>query len=225
MKYFTTGALLAGVAAAANDAYLWTIDAGGVTPGSLNQVSSVPCFTAERILARRKGVKDSAHGKVLDDSVLADLNRFGGWQQPLFGAGSTQRPAKVFISISGYDGGKSGKTELTDQPNRFIEVSDFNALPDMWVEEPEATLLDIFEAKTVANNICEYTIKTPTKKSVGIRYTYMDEVRIRLTTICGFWLTSSSIKHVYHRVRSSIYQRSWLLQQQYLLLRPFQVAG
>ena len=106
MKYLGTGILLAGAAAASNNAYLWTVDAGGVSPGNVNQVSSVSSFTAERILARRKGVTDSAHSKVLDEGVLVDLNRFGGWQQPLFGAGSTQQPAKIFISISEYNGGK-----------------------------------------------------------------------------------------------------------------------
>lgn len=106
MKHFGAGVLLAGAASAASDAYLWTIDAGGVTPGNANQVSSVPCFTAERILARRKGVTDSARGKVLDEGVLADLNRYGGWQQPLFGADSAEQPAKIFISISEYNGGK-----------------------------------------------------------------------------------------------------------------------
>lgn len=106
MKYFGTGILLAGAAAASNDAYLWTVDAGGVSPGNVNQVSSVSSFTAERILARRKGVTDSAHGKILDEGVLVDLNRFGGWQQPLFGAGSAQQPAKIFISISEHNGGE-----------------------------------------------------------------------------------------------------------------------
>lgn len=191
MKYLTASALLAGAATAANDAYLWTIDAGGVTPGSLNQVSSVPCFTAERVLARRKGVTDSAHGKVLDDGVLADLNRFGGWQQPLFGAGSTQRPAKVFISISGYDGGKLENTRyFSKSADQIVEVSDFNTLPDMWVEEPEATLLDIFEAKTASDDVCEYTIKVPTKKSVGIRYIYSEEVRFSI--ICSGILANIS---------------------------------
>ena len=103
MKYLTTGSLLVSAAAATHDAYLWTIDAGGVTPGSLNQVSSVSSFTAERILARRKGVSES-HVKIEDQNILADLNRFGGWQQPLFGADTSKQPAKVFISISGYDG-------------------------------------------------------------------------------------------------------------------------
>lgn len=106
MKYFGTSALLAGAVAAANDAYLWTIDAGGVTPGNLNQVSSISSFTAERILARRKGVTDSAQGKSLDEAALADLNRFGGWQQPLFGSDIKQQPAKAFISISGFKGCK-----------------------------------------------------------------------------------------------------------------------
>lgn len=97
-------AALAGVVSAASDAYLWTIDAGNVKL-STNQVTSIDSYTAERILARRKGVTDSAYLDITDESVLSDLNQYGGWQQPLFGASPSEHPAKIFIRISGYDGG------------------------------------------------------------------------------------------------------------------------
>lgn len=105
-------AAIGGAAAASSDAYLWTVDSGQVKT-SANQVSSISSFTAERILARRKGVTDSAYMHITDESILSDLNRYGGWQQPLFGASPSQHPAKVFISISGYAGSKSANTVCT----------------------------------------------------------------------------------------------------------------
>lgn len=99
---------LAGAASASSDAYLWTVDAGQVRE-SANQVASTDSFTAERILARRKGVTDSAYMRITDESVLSDLNQYGGWQQPLFGASVLDHPAKIFVRISGYDGGQFPK--------------------------------------------------------------------------------------------------------------------
>ena len=60
--------------------------------------------------------------------------------------------------------------------DHVLAVSDFNTLPDLWIEEPEATLQDISEAKSTTTNVCEYTIKVPTKKNVAIKYAYLDEV-------------------------------------------------
>ena len=97
-------AALAGAVSASSDAYLWTVDAGQVKP-SANQVTSTDSLTAERILARRKGVTDSAYMHITDESVLSDLTQYGGWQQPLFGASPSEHPAKIFVRISGYDGG------------------------------------------------------------------------------------------------------------------------
>jgi len=98
-------AALVGAVSASSDAYLWTVDAGQVKQ-SANQVTSTDSFTAERILARRKGVTDSAYVHITDESVLSDLNQYGGWQQPLFGASPSEHPAKIFIRISGYEGCK-----------------------------------------------------------------------------------------------------------------------
>lgn len=61
--------------------------------------------------------------------------------------------------------------------DHFLAVSDFNTLPDLWIEEPEATLQDMLEAKSATMNVCEYTIKVPAKKNVAIKYTYLDEVQ------------------------------------------------
>lgn len=96
-------AALAGLATASHDAYLWTVDAGTARAAS-NQVASIESYTAERILARRKGVSASQKIKVTDQNVLSDINRYGGWQQPLFSEGQSQQPAKVFIRLSGYSG-------------------------------------------------------------------------------------------------------------------------
>lgn len=55
-------------------------------------------------------------------------------------------------------------------------MSDFNTLPDLWVEDAESTLLDIFESKTTTTNVCEYTVKVPMRKDVLLKYTYLDDV-------------------------------------------------
>lgn len=95
-------AALAGAAYADNDAYMWTIDSK--MQASSNQVGSTSSFAAERILARRKGVTDSAHMHITDESLISDLNQYGGWQQPLFGEETADHPARIFIRISGFDG-------------------------------------------------------------------------------------------------------------------------
>lgn len=99
------GATLAGAVRAAGDAFMWTVDAGVLKPGS-NQVEATSSSDAERILARRKGIDDSHYMPVTDQSLLNDLNEFGGYQAPLFGSGSQEHPAKLFIRISGYGGGQ-----------------------------------------------------------------------------------------------------------------------
>lgn len=97
-------AALAGVATASSDAYLWTVDAGSVKYGGL-QVSTTSSSTAEMIIARRKGVTDTAYMPITDETILSDLNEYGGYQQLLFGAAVEDHPAKVFIRIDGYTKG------------------------------------------------------------------------------------------------------------------------
>ena len=95
-------AALVGAVYADHDAYMWTIDSKMQV--NANQVGSTSSFAAERILARRKGVTESAYLHITDESLLSDLNQFGGWQQPLFGGDPTEYPARIFVQISGYDG-------------------------------------------------------------------------------------------------------------------------
>lgn len=99
----TTCAALAGVGNAAHNAYLWTVDAG-IDQQPSNQASAISSWTAERIIARRRGISDSQYIQETNQDVLSDISRFGGWQPPLFGAGKSQRPVKVFVHISGYEG-------------------------------------------------------------------------------------------------------------------------
>jgi len=57
-------------------------------------------------------------------------------------------------------------------------VSEFNTLPDLWIEQPETTLVSTFEAKFDVKNVCEYHIvPRHLKDSVSIKYTYFDSVR------------------------------------------------
>ena len=62
------------------------------------------------------------------------------------------------------------------EDNLFTAVSDFNTLPDLWVEQPESTLLDTFEAKFSVKNTCEYHIRPKVKADVSMKYTYHDQV-------------------------------------------------
>lgn len=100
---FLPCAALLGAASANSDAYLWTVDAGEIRPSS-NQVSAITASLGEQIIARRKGLTDSKFISTAKQDVLADLNRYGGWQPPLFGAGEVEPPAKIFISLTGYAG-------------------------------------------------------------------------------------------------------------------------
>lgn len=99
------GATLAVAASAASDAFMWTVDAGTLPPGS-NQVEARSSEEGERILARRKGIDESHFMPVTDQDLLNDLNQYGGYQAPILGSGSQEHPAKLFIRISGYGGGQ-----------------------------------------------------------------------------------------------------------------------
>jgi len=169
-------AALAGTATASSDAYLWTVDTGATNHGS-NQVSTTSSSTAERIIARRKGVTESAYLYTTDETVLSDLNTYGGYQQPIFGAGSKEAPAKVFIRISGYDKGILGLDSGCSFANDVVAVSEFNTLPDLWIEDAETSLVDTFEAKFDLKDTCEYHIKPRMREGVSIKYTYQPKVR------------------------------------------------
>lgn len=79
--------------------------------------------------------------------------------------------------------------------DEIAAVSEFNTLPDLWIEQPETTLIDSFEAKFDTKNICEYHIKPRhIKDSVSIKYTYLDTVRFALWARFRHMLTSAQSK-------------------------------
>lgn len=92
--------------AAAHDAYIWTIDNGAVKYAS-TQASSISSDTASSIIARRRGLSSERYLSNVDEGVLQDINQFGGYQVPLFGAGKEETPDRVLIRISGFNGGMS----------------------------------------------------------------------------------------------------------------------
>lgn len=59
-------------------------------------------------------------------------------------------------------------------------MGEFNRLPELWIEDPETTLLDTFEAKFDTKNTCEYHIKPRGKDNLSIKYTYHDSVSISI---------------------------------------------
>ena len=89
-------------AAAAKDGYLWTIDQSIVSSATAQINSDL----ASSIVARRRGQTDSRSLRTADDLTLQEINTYGGWQQPLFGERAGEAPGKLFIRISGFDGGK-----------------------------------------------------------------------------------------------------------------------
>jgi len=89
--------------ATAQSAYLWTVDPSVHS----SSTAIIDPDTASSIIARRRGLTDERYLHVADDGVLEEINRFGGYQQPLFGDGqSSDAPGKLFIRISGFDGGR-----------------------------------------------------------------------------------------------------------------------
>ena len=96
-------AAIAVSAAAAKDGYMWTIDQSIVSSATAQITSDL----ASSIVARRRGQTDSRSLRTADDLTLQDINAYGGWQQPLFGERAGNAPGKLFIRISGFDGGKN----------------------------------------------------------------------------------------------------------------------
>ena len=89
-------------AAAPSNCYLYTIDQS-VTSSATQFIDST---LASSIVARRRGLTDSRYLNIDDAYALNDLNAYGGWQQPLFGQSVGEAPGKLFIRISGFDGGQ-----------------------------------------------------------------------------------------------------------------------
>lgn len=55
-------------------------------------------------------------------------------------------------------------------------MSEFNVLPDLWIEDAETRLYDTFEAGFDISKLCEYHIKPRMKPDLSIKYTYYAEV-------------------------------------------------
>lgn len=64
------------------------------------------------------------------------------------------------------------------ETDRVAAVSEFDTLPDIWVEHPSKSLQDIFESKVDVEGVCEYHIVPPQRQDVSIRYTYTSSVSI-----------------------------------------------
>ena len=90
------------VTASTPNGYLYTIDQSV----SSSSTQFIDPELASSILARRRGLTDSRYLNIADDSLLDELNEYGGYQQPLFGEGAGEAPGKLFIRISGFDGGQ-----------------------------------------------------------------------------------------------------------------------
>ncbi len=170
-------AAVARAAAPPSSGYLYTIDQS-VTSSSTQFIDS---DLASSILARRRGLTDSRYLNIADASILDDLHAYGGWQQPLFGQGGAEAPGKLFIRISGFDGGQSS------HPIHWfllIGVADWeqlgDALPDLLIENPTKDLKADFKAATSRREgLCEYavpaSINSPNSKGVEVIFTYAQE--------------------------------------------------
>lgn len=166
--------LVAGVAAAKSPygAYLWTIDHGSTHQAGA-QVQSITSDVAENILVSRQGLPETAYRHPVDDESLTDITKYGGYQRPLFSTGREQTPERLQISITGYTGCKQHLEKITcTESNSIVAVSEFNTLPDLWVEGPSKSLQDTFESKLNIEDTCEYHIVPSQRKDISIKYTY-----------------------------------------------------
>lgn len=92
---------VASASAPPNSAYIYTIDQAI----HASSTQFIDADLASSILARRRGLTESRYLNTADESILDDLNTFGGWQQPMFGEGAGEAPGKLFIRITGFDEG------------------------------------------------------------------------------------------------------------------------
>src|ERR1700712_3077240 len=86
----------------AQGAYLFTIDRSITTPAT----AMIDSEMASAIIARRRALTADRYLGIADAMLLEDINPYGGYQAPLFGAeesspGSNAAPGKLFIRISG----------------------------------------------------------------------------------------------------------------------------
>ena len=100
--FFVACAAVVRAAAPPSNGYLYTI----AQPVTSSATQFIDSSLASSIVARRRGLTDSRYLNIADADALNDLNAYGGWQQPLFGQGVGEAPGKLFIRISGFDGGQ-----------------------------------------------------------------------------------------------------------------------
>ena len=144
--------------AAAQGAYIYTLDKSVIS----SSTASIDSDTASSILARRRGLTAGRTLGTSDETILGTLKNYGGWQQPLFGEMGEEAPGKLFIRISGFNGG----------------VMDLSAaMPDLWVEEPTTDLKTDFRAKPERDDgICEYPVPTgSSNKDIEVIFSYPAE--------------------------------------------------
>ncbi|EHY59770.1 hypothetical protein HRR83_008309 [Exophiala dermatitidis] len=131
---------------AAQGAYLFTVDpeAGSQSPST----SMIDSKLASAILARRRGLTADRKLEITEESLLQDINAYGGYQAPLFPEGQqpTETPGKLFIRISGVD----------------MQIDDFDTvMPDLWIQEPGRDLLTDFKVipkRHKKDSTCEYIV-------------------------------------------------------------------
>lgn len=155
---------------AAQGAYLFTVDRK-VSSASTSTINSE---VASAIIARRRGLTADRNLGITDESLLADINTYGGYQAPLFKEERPQdAPGKLFIRISGVD----------------TSIDDFDAaLPDLWIQEPTKDLLTDFKfipSRRKKDFTCEYlvppSLNSPNSRGVEVIFSYpLGSVRLNL---------------------------------------------
>ncbi|KAJ9610577.1 hypothetical protein H2200_005354 [Cladophialophora chaetospira] len=152
--------------AAAQGAYLFTIDRSIITPST----AMIDSEMASAIIARRRALTADRHLGITDSMLLQDINTYGGYQAPLFGEETPNTaPGKLFIRISNVD----------------MTIKDFDlAMPDLWIDAPTKDLLTDFKAVTDSSrreqdDLCEYEVapsrNAPDSKNVEVVFSYPTE--------------------------------------------------
>lgn len=138
--------------------FIYTIDQSVIS----SSTATINSETASSILARRRGLTAGRALGTSDETVLDTLKNYGGWQQPLISQQDEEAPGKLFIRISGFDGG-------------VMDLS--TAMPDLWVEEPTLDLKTDFAAQPArADGVCEYTVLIASaSKDVEVVFSYPSE--------------------------------------------------
>ncbi|RVX67023.1 hypothetical protein B0A52_09237 [Exophiala mesophila] len=145
----------------ANSAYLFTIDRSVVS----SSTAMIDSDLASAIIARRRSLTADRHLGLSSESALEDLNNYGGYQLPLFGAQpATEAPGKLFIRIHGVD----------------MSIAEFDSyMPDLWIEDAATDLLTDFKAvdnRLEKDGMCEYSVppslNAPGSKDVEVIFSY-----------------------------------------------------